>query len=219
MSSILLPFAVPIKEFSTFLLRKRDITSWRPFSFQDAKKISYVLFCSVADLWHFVISWRRRKDGGEKKTQNCVFLTSPRNNEKTQICVFSTSPRNNEKRKIASFRHRHEITIRPKIASFRLCPEITKNAKSVFSTSPRNNKKTQICVFSTLFRNNKKTQIFVFSTSPRNNEKTKWHKSATIVLWQLYCIKAMYLYAYLSPSSIGSFAFEHNESSYNRKLI
>ena len=38
-------FSVPIQEFSTFLFRKRDITSRRPFSFHDAKKISYVLFC------------------------------------------------------------------------------------------------------------------------------------------------------------------------------
>ena len=45
MTSILLPFAVPIQEFCTFLLRKRDITSRIPFSFHDAKKISYVLFC------------------------------------------------------------------------------------------------------------------------------------------------------------------------------
>ena len=95
MSSISLPFAVPIQEFSTFLLRKRDISSWHPFSFQDAKKLSYVLFCSVVDLRHFVISWRRRKDEG-KKTQNCVFFTSPRNNE------------------IASFRLRLEITKRRK---------------------------------------------------------------------------------------------------------
>ena len=40
MTSIILPFAVPIQEFSAFLLRKRDITSRRPFSFHDAKKIS-----------------------------------------------------------------------------------------------------------------------------------------------------------------------------------
>ena len=45
MTSILLPFADRIQEFSTFLLRKRDITSRRPFSFHDAKKISYVVFC------------------------------------------------------------------------------------------------------------------------------------------------------------------------------
>ena len=45
MTSILLPFVVPIQEFSTFVLRKRDITSRCPFSFHDAKKISYVLFC------------------------------------------------------------------------------------------------------------------------------------------------------------------------------
>ena len=45
MTSILLPFAVRIQEFSTFLLGKRDITSRRPFSFHEAKKISYVLFC------------------------------------------------------------------------------------------------------------------------------------------------------------------------------
>ena len=44
MTSILLPFAVRIQECSTFLLRKRDITSRRPFSLHDAKKISYVLF-------------------------------------------------------------------------------------------------------------------------------------------------------------------------------
>ena len=45
MTSILLPFAVPIQEVSTFLLRKTDITSRRSFSFHDAKKISYFLFC------------------------------------------------------------------------------------------------------------------------------------------------------------------------------
>ena len=45
MTSILLPFAVRIQEFSTFLLRERDITSRRPFSFHNAKKISYVLLC------------------------------------------------------------------------------------------------------------------------------------------------------------------------------
>ena len=45
MTSILLPFAVPIQEFYTFLLRKRDMTSRGPFSFHDAKKISYALFC------------------------------------------------------------------------------------------------------------------------------------------------------------------------------
>ena len=45
MTSILLPFAVPIQEISTFLLRKGDITSRRPFSFHDAKKNSFVLFC------------------------------------------------------------------------------------------------------------------------------------------------------------------------------
>ena len=45
MTSILLPFAVLTQEFSTFLLRKRDITSRRSFSFHDAKKISYALFC------------------------------------------------------------------------------------------------------------------------------------------------------------------------------
>ena len=43
MTSILLPFAVRIQEFSTFLLREREITSRRPFSFHNAKKISYVL--------------------------------------------------------------------------------------------------------------------------------------------------------------------------------
>ena len=43
MTSILLPFAVPIQEFSTCLFRKGDITSRRPFSFYDWKKISYVL--------------------------------------------------------------------------------------------------------------------------------------------------------------------------------
>ena len=45
MTSKLVTFAVLIHEFSTFLLRKRDITSRRPFSFNDAKKISYALFC------------------------------------------------------------------------------------------------------------------------------------------------------------------------------
>ena len=45
MTSILLPFAVPIQEVSTFLLTKTDITSRRSFSFHDAKKISYFLFC------------------------------------------------------------------------------------------------------------------------------------------------------------------------------
>ena len=45
MTSKLLPFAVRIQEFSTFLLRERDITSRRPFSFHNAKKISYVLLC------------------------------------------------------------------------------------------------------------------------------------------------------------------------------
>ena len=43
-TSILLTFAVPIHQFSTLLLRERDITSWHPFSFHDAKNISYVLF-------------------------------------------------------------------------------------------------------------------------------------------------------------------------------
>ena len=45
MTSILLPFDVRIQECSTFLIRKRDITSWRPFSFHNAKEISYALFC------------------------------------------------------------------------------------------------------------------------------------------------------------------------------
>ena len=45
MTSILLPFSDPIQEFPTYLLRRGDITSRRPFSFHDAKKISYVLFC------------------------------------------------------------------------------------------------------------------------------------------------------------------------------
>ena len=45
MTSILLTFAVPIHEFSTFLLRERDIISRHLFSFHDAKNISYVLFC------------------------------------------------------------------------------------------------------------------------------------------------------------------------------
>ena len=45
MTSISLPFAVWIQEFSTFLLRKRDITLRHPFSFQDAKKIPYVILC------------------------------------------------------------------------------------------------------------------------------------------------------------------------------
>ena len=45
MTSISLPFAVQLQEFSTYLLRKRDITSRCPFSLHDAKKISYVLFC------------------------------------------------------------------------------------------------------------------------------------------------------------------------------
>ena len=42
MTSILLPFAVRIHEFSTFL-RERYTISRRPFSFHNAKKISYVL--------------------------------------------------------------------------------------------------------------------------------------------------------------------------------
>ena len=46
MTSILLTFSVPIHEFSTFLLRQRDITSRHPFSFHDAKNISYFLFCN-----------------------------------------------------------------------------------------------------------------------------------------------------------------------------
>ena len=41
MTSILLL----IQEFSTFLLRKRGITSRRPFLFHDAKNNSHVLFC------------------------------------------------------------------------------------------------------------------------------------------------------------------------------
>ena len=45
MTSILLPFAVRIQESSTFLLRERDITSRRLFSFHNAKKISYGLLC------------------------------------------------------------------------------------------------------------------------------------------------------------------------------
>ena len=45
MTSILLPFDVRIQECSTFLLRKRDITSQCPFSFHNAKEISYALFC------------------------------------------------------------------------------------------------------------------------------------------------------------------------------
>ena len=45
MTSKLLPFAVRIQEFSTFLFRKRDITLRHPFSFHDAKKIPYVLLC------------------------------------------------------------------------------------------------------------------------------------------------------------------------------
>ena len=45
MTSILLPFVVPIQEFATFVLRKKGITSRCPFSFHDAKKMSYVLFC------------------------------------------------------------------------------------------------------------------------------------------------------------------------------
>ena len=45
MTSILSPFAVWIQEFSTFLLRERDITSRRPFSFHNAKKISHFLLC------------------------------------------------------------------------------------------------------------------------------------------------------------------------------
>ena len=45
MTSILLTFAVPIHQFSTFLLRERYITSRLPFSFHDAKNISYVPFC------------------------------------------------------------------------------------------------------------------------------------------------------------------------------
>ena len=44
MKSILLTFAFPIHEVSTFLLIKRDITTRHPFSFHDAKKIPYVLF-------------------------------------------------------------------------------------------------------------------------------------------------------------------------------
>ena len=45
MTSIFLPFAVRIQEFSTFLLRERDIFSRHPFSFHNAKEISYVLLC------------------------------------------------------------------------------------------------------------------------------------------------------------------------------
>ena len=45
MTSISLPFAVWIQEFSTFLLRENDISSRCPFSFHNAKKISYVLLC------------------------------------------------------------------------------------------------------------------------------------------------------------------------------
>ena len=45
MTSILLPLAILMQELSTFLLRKSDITMRHPFSFHDAKKISYVLFC------------------------------------------------------------------------------------------------------------------------------------------------------------------------------
>ena len=41
MTSILLSFAVPIHEFSTFLLGKKDIISQHHY----AKNISYVLFC------------------------------------------------------------------------------------------------------------------------------------------------------------------------------
>ena len=47
MTSILLTFAVPIHEFSTFLFRKRDIISRHPFSFHYAKNISYVLFVTT----------------------------------------------------------------------------------------------------------------------------------------------------------------------------
>ena len=43
--SILLTFAVPIHQFSTFLLRESDITSRYPFSFHNAKNISYVMCC------------------------------------------------------------------------------------------------------------------------------------------------------------------------------
>ena len=45
MTSILLTFAVPIHQFSTFLLREGDITSRHPFSFHEVKNISYVPFC------------------------------------------------------------------------------------------------------------------------------------------------------------------------------
>ena len=45
MTSILLTFAVSIHQFSTFLLRERNITSRHPVSFHGAKNISYVLFC------------------------------------------------------------------------------------------------------------------------------------------------------------------------------
>ena len=45
MTSKWLTFAFPIHEFSTFLLKKREITARHPFSFHNAKKISYVLFC------------------------------------------------------------------------------------------------------------------------------------------------------------------------------
>ena len=45
MTLILLPFDVQIQECSTFLLRKRDITSLCAFSFHNAKEISYALFC------------------------------------------------------------------------------------------------------------------------------------------------------------------------------
>ena len=45
MTSILLTFAVPITSFLQVLLREREISARHPFSFHDAKNISYVLFC------------------------------------------------------------------------------------------------------------------------------------------------------------------------------
>ena len=50
MTSILLAFVVSIHQISTFLLRERDITPRHPFSFHDAKNISYVLLCAYFPL-------------------------------------------------------------------------------------------------------------------------------------------------------------------------
>ena len=54
------------------------------FSIEPISKTGYWQgICMLADLFHFVISWRRRKDA---KLHLFVFSTSQRNNEQTQIC-------------------------------------------------------------------------------------------------------------------------------------